>query len=174
MNILNSPTQRILIPSDDGFYSAEILEFPGCFAEGDSVTEAMKNLEEAARLWIEAVLEQGLTVPEPSMNQGYGGKIALRIPRSLHREAARMAEHDGISLNQFLIGAIAERVGAESLFKFISKKFQEQFVRYNSTVTYQVNILTPFPPPTKWITLSKPLEINQNKATSLNTEYQNA
>src|SRR5712691_10885211 len=96
---LKEPYARILIPDEEGGFSAEILEFPGCFAEGDTANEAMQNLEEAAEAWIEAALAQGLEIPEPMINQGYGGKIALRLPRGLHRQAARMAERDGTSLN---------------------------------------------------------------------------
>jgi predicted RNase H-like HicB family nuclease len=121
---IRDPYTRILIPSDDGSFTAEILEFTGCFADGETADEAMNNLNEAARSWIEACLEQGLEIPEPLMNQGYGGKIALRLPRSLHRQAARMAARDGVSLNQFLVTAIAARVGAEDLFGNLANKLK--------------------------------------------------
>lgn len=54
---LKQPYSRILIPNDDGSFSAEILEFPGCFAQGDSVTEAIKNIEDSALSWIQACLD---------------------------------------------------------------------------------------------------------------------
>jgi predicted RNase H-like HicB family nuclease len=115
---LKEPYSRILIP-DDSSFAAEILEFPGCFAQGDTPNEAFASLEEAAELWIEAALEEGLEIPEPYMNQGYGGKIALRLPKSIHRQAARLADRDGVSLNQFLVSAISARVGAEDLYSHI-------------------------------------------------------
>ncbi len=121
---LKLPYSRILIPDPEEGYSAEILEFPGCFAQGDSPDEAMRNLDEAAVSWIEACQEQGLEIPEPNMNQGYGGKIALRLPRSLHKQAARLAERDNVSLNQFLVAAIASKVGAEEIYERIKKEFQ--------------------------------------------------
>ncbi len=65
---LKEPYSRILIPDENGFFSAEIMEFPGCFAEGKTADEAMHNLEEAAKSWIEASLEQGHEIPEPFMN----------------------------------------------------------------------------------------------------------
>lgn len=123
---LKAPYSRILIPNDDGIFSAEILEFPGCFAEGKTPEEAYCKLEEAAKSWIEASLEQGLDIPGPAMNHGYSGKIALRLPRSLHRQAARMAERDGISLNQFLVTAIATRLGAEDLYARLSQRFEQR------------------------------------------------
>jgi predicted RNase H-like HicB family nuclease len=103
---------RIILPAEEGGFTGEILEFPGCFAEGDSPDEIFENLERAATSWIEAALEQDQDIPEPAENQRYGGKIALRLPRSIHRQAARMAERDSTSLNQFLLAAISARVGA--------------------------------------------------------------
>jgi len=115
--LLKEPYARILTPdAESGTYTAEILEFPGCVAQGDTPEEAYANLEAAAEAWIEAVLELGQDIPEPLTSHGYAGKIALRLPRSLHRRASEMAERDGTSLNQFLVAAVAERVGAISLF----------------------------------------------------------
>ena len=75
---IQKPYSRILIPNDDGSYSAEILEFPGCFADGNTADEAMKNLVDAAHSWIEACIERNLEIPEPFMNQDFGGKIRCR------------------------------------------------------------------------------------------------
>lgn len=131
---LNEPYSRILIPDENGSFSAEILEFPGCFAEGNTPDEAIRNLSEAAKSWIEASLAQGQEIPEPFVNQGFGGKIALRLPRSLHRQAVRMAERDGISLNQFLISAISARVGAEDFYTHLFEKFNRQIA--NRTINW--------------------------------------
>ena len=56
---LKKPYSRTLIPVGDGTYFAEILEFPGCFAEGQSPDEAYENLEKVAESWIEAALIKG-------------------------------------------------------------------------------------------------------------------
>ena len=122
--ILKAPYSRILIPEEDGTFSAEILEFPGCFAQGKTANEAFNNLEEAAKVWIEASCAQGLNIPPPAMNQGYSGKIALRMPRSLHKRAAQFAERDATSLNQFLITAIASRIGAEEYHAHLCNNFK--------------------------------------------------
>ena len=113
---LREPYARILIPDAQGGYSAEILEFPGCFAEGETADETMQALERAAASWIQAALDQGQEIPSPFINQGYAGKVALRLPRSLHRKATQFAERDGTSLNQFLVSAIAARIGAEEFY----------------------------------------------------------
>jgi antitoxin HicB len=43
----------------------------------------------------------------------YSGKVNLRMPRSLHRDLARRAEEEGVSLNQFMVVALARTVGKE-------------------------------------------------------------
>jgi predicted RNase H-like HicB family nuclease len=131
---LKEPYSRILIPNEGGGYSAEILEFPGCFAEGGTADEAMRNLEQAAISWIDAAVNQGQEIPEPYMNQGYGGRIALRLPRSLHRQAVRLAERDGVSLNQFLVSAIAERVGARDCFFWLRERLKEHWNAHAQTI----------------------------------------
>lgn len=113
---LKEPYTRILIPDGEGGFSAEILEFPGCFSEGRTADEAMSNLEESVLAWIEACNDEGTPIPKPFMNQGYGGRIALRLPKSLHRQIARMAERDGTSINQLLVAAIGAWVGADKMY----------------------------------------------------------
>ena len=113
---LRAPYARIITPAEDGTFSAEILEFPGCYAEGNTPEEAFESLEGAAEDWIEAAMDLGQAIPEPSLTQGYSGRVALRMPRSIHRQASRYARRDDTSLNQFLLSAIATRVGAENFF----------------------------------------------------------
>jgi len=119
---LNLPYARVLTPDEEGGYSAEILEFPGCFAEGDTVTEAFENLEEVAALWLQVALEQGQTIPPPLKNQTYAGRIALRLPRDLHRQAVTKAQRDETSLNQYLVSAVAAWVGADNLLDKIAER----------------------------------------------------
>lgn len=123
---LREPYSRVLIPDAESGFSAEILEFPGCFSEGETAQEAVENLEEAAHNWIQACLDQGQEIPPPFVNQGFSGRIALRLPRSIHRQAARIAERDGTSLNQFLVAAIAARVGAEAVYDRFAEMLEQR------------------------------------------------
>lgn len=45
--------------------------------------------------------------------KAYSGKVNLRMPRSLHRDLVRRAEEEGVSLNQFMVVALARAVGEE-------------------------------------------------------------
>ena len=124
----NEQYARIITPDEQGGFYAEVLEFPGCFAEGETPNEAFANLERAAESWIEAALGQGNEIPEPSSNIGYSGKIALRLPKSMHRQAVRLAERNGTSLNQFLVSAIAARIGAEELYDRLAQRFEHRIM----------------------------------------------
>lgn len=123
---LREPYSRILIPDEESkSFTAEILEFPGCIAQGDTPQQAYERLEETAKAWIEAALELGQEIPRPSLAHGYGGKVALRMPRSLHRQAAMAAEQDRTSLNQFIVVAIAEKVGAYKLYEKLTGRMEQ-------------------------------------------------
>lgn len=110
---LREPYARILTPDPEtNTYTAQIMEFPGCVAQGDSPEEAYANLERTAGGWIQAALDMGQLIPEPAANQTFGGKILLRLSRSLHRQVADLADREGVSLNQFIVTALAEKAGA--------------------------------------------------------------
>lgn len=138
---LKEPYSRVLIPEDDGTYSADILEFPGCFAEGRTIDEAYTNLEKVAESWIEAALEQGQEIPAPIEAHDFSGRIALRIPKSIHKQAAKFAEMDDTSLNQFFLTAIAARVGAEDLIERLSKRLGDRSVTFAAAFpSYIINL----------------------------------
>src|SRR4051812_16659892 len=100
---LRMPYGRLLVPEAEGGYRGEILEFPGCIAEGDDAPEALSELEAAAEGWIEAAMEMGTPIPPPLEETNFSGRLNLRLPKSLHRKAALAAELDGVSLNQFIV-----------------------------------------------------------------------
>lgn len=66
--ILAKPYSRVLVPEENGGYSARMLEFKGCFAEGDTSEEALRNLESAAESWLLACLDLGQPIPEPEVS----------------------------------------------------------------------------------------------------------
>jgi len=135
--ILNRPYARILIRDDDGTYTAEILEFPGCYAEGETAEEAVKDLEQAAASWIEAAIEQKQEIPEPLDTYGYSGRINLRLPKSIHKQAVRFAQKEGVSLNQYFTGAIAARIGAEELYDRLVERLEGRITATAYTFQFQ-------------------------------------
>ena len=56
--------QVIIYPGEDGYWVAECPSLPGCISQGATREEAVKNIREAIVLYIEALEEDGLPVPE--------------------------------------------------------------------------------------------------------------
>jgi predicted RNase H-like HicB family nuclease len=53
----------VLEPSKDGGYSVYVPSLPGCVSEGDSYQEALDNIREAIRGWLEVAQEFGDDIP---------------------------------------------------------------------------------------------------------------
>lgn len=110
--ILRLPYARLIVPESDGTFRAEIMEFPGCIATGQSAPAALSALEDVAAAWIKAALEAGQPIPPPiETDNSFSGRLVLRIPKSLHKKATLIAERDGVSLNQFITSALSVSVG---------------------------------------------------------------
>ena len=53
---------------------------------------------------------QRAQTPEPS----HSGRLLLRMPKTLHAELAARSDAEGVSLNQFIVSALARTVSGES------------------------------------------------------------
>jgi antitoxin HicB len=101
--VMKLPYERVIIPEEDGGFSAYIPEFEGVLADGETADEALANLTSAAKAWIQAEQDAGRDIPEPWNLQEFSGKVLLRLPKSLHQRLARQADREGISLNQYVV-----------------------------------------------------------------------
>ncbi|MDB5546020.1 MAG: hypothetical protein JWO64_3169 [Hyphomicrobiales bacterium] len=54
-----------LPPEDGGGYLATVPLLPGCMSDGETPEEALQNVQDAIRAWIEAARAWGRPVPEP-------------------------------------------------------------------------------------------------------------
>jgi antitoxin HicB len=96
----------------EGGYFVQIKDLPGCYSQGETVEEAMENIGEARRLWMESMYEDGNKIPLPgAAEKEYSGKFNVRIPKSLHRKLDEMAEQEGVSLNHYLVSTLSRAVG---------------------------------------------------------------
>jgi predicted RNase H-like HicB family nuclease len=169
---LKEPYSRILIPDEEsGTYTAVILEFPGCIAQGNTPQEAYEHLEDAAKDWIAAALDLKQEIPSPSQSLSFGGKILLRLPKSLHRRLTLIAETEGVSLNQFIVSALAEKVGAFTLYDQLIKKLDNKMSKVainaavNTLVTYHANRTS------SDVCLNLPIEITEVKSNAGDEKY---
>ena len=49
--------------------------------------------------------------PEGRAKSSPSGRLLLRMPAALHAALAQSAEREGVSLNQFITGALASKIG---------------------------------------------------------------
>jgi predicted RNase H-like HicB family nuclease len=101
----------------EGGYFAQIKDLPGCYSQGETLEETYENIEEARRLWLESMYEDGNEIPLPETERKYSGKFNVRIPKSLHRKLDEMADREGVSLNHYLVSTLSRAVGQEEAQK---------------------------------------------------------
>lgn len=95
---------------DHIFWVAESLSLKGCVGQGETSEEAIKELGENEKEWIDTAKEFGILIPPISCKtpKTYTGKFALRMSPYVHENASEVARDLGISLNQFINDAIVE------------------------------------------------------------------
>lgn len=51
--------------------------------------------------------------------------LSLRLPKSLHEQLREVAQEEGISVNQFVMLAVAEKVAALSAIEYLEKRAKQ-------------------------------------------------
>ncbi len=92
-------------------WTARVEELPGCMAAGSTRVEAVAGVDQAMRDWIMDALAHGRDIPRPHAVSSHSGRLLVRMPRSLHGDLSNAAEREEVSLNQFIISALASAVG---------------------------------------------------------------
>jgi RNA polymerase sigma-B factor len=105
-----------------GRWTAQVAEMPDCTAQGDTADEAARLVQGAMRerAATRAAKDPGKTKPRPTAT--HSGRLLIRMPQSLHADLAQAAEHEDVSLNQFITNALSsavswrrsERIAAEA------------------------------------------------------------
>jgi antitoxin HicB len=78
-------------PESEGDYTVTIKDIPGCISQGETLSEAMENIECEDE------------IPLPATEVEYSGSLSLQIPKSLHLSLAEKAEREGVSLDQYIL-----------------------------------------------------------------------
>ena len=96
---------EIVPDKEEGGYTAWYPDLPGCLTCSETSEGIIENAMDAKKVWLEAALEEGLEIPEPSEEDTaeYSGQFKLRMPRSLHRNLAVHAKKEGTSMNQYCV-----------------------------------------------------------------------
>ncbi len=97
---------------DDDYWAATFPELPGLVAAADTWDELAQKIADAKESYFAAALDAGLPIAEPGdSSTPASGRVLLRLPKTLHRLATRAAARDGVSVNTFLVSAIARELG---------------------------------------------------------------
>lgn len=99
---------EIVEDREEGGYVVSYPDLPGCLTCGETIESAVENARDAKRVWLEAALEEGVSIPMPDSLEDYSGQFKLRLPRSLHRALAEHSQREGISMNQYCVYPLAK------------------------------------------------------------------
>lgn len=94
---------EIVEDKDEGGFAVSYPDLPGCITCGETVESAVSNARDAKKAWLEAAIEEGISIYEPDSLDAYSGQFKLRIPKSLHRSLAEHSQREGISMNQYCV-----------------------------------------------------------------------
>ena len=56
--------QIVIYSGEDGYWVAECLSLPGCISQGETKEAAIVNIRDAIRVYVAALEQDGLPVPE--------------------------------------------------------------------------------------------------------------
>lgn len=104
---LNYTIEIKAIPEDEGGgFLARIPLFGelGIVGDGETIEEAVQELDAYKKLTFKEWLKSGKTIPEPEDNSldKYSGRFVTRLPKYLHKELSLSAKENGVSLNSYV------------------------------------------------------------------------
>lgn len=88
---------------EEGGYMVSLPELPGCISSGETIESAVRNIEDAKLVWLQAALEDGVEISEPEPAENYSGQFKLRLPKSLHKLLSDHSKREGVSMNQYCV-----------------------------------------------------------------------
>lgn len=106
---------EVFYSEEDGGFIALAKDLAGCSAFGESQEQAVSEIQDAIKAWIEAARAAGNPVPEPTVHIDEplpSGRILLRMPRSLHASLIESARREAVSLNQYVVSVLSLTTGA--------------------------------------------------------------
>jgi predicted HicB family RNase H-like nuclease len=94
--------------ADGSVFVARVLELPDVRGFGDSASEAYDRAVEAIETLHDSAEEDHEGFPSPiEPEEEYSGRVTLRMPKTLHRDVAIQAEREDVSINSYIVTAIA-------------------------------------------------------------------
>lgn len=101
-----------LLVDDEQLYKAAVKELPHVDVYSDSYQEAYESCIDAIETLHEMAQERGEGFPTPIQEEeDFSGRVTLRMPKTIHRQIAALAETEGVSLNQYIVTVLSRQVG---------------------------------------------------------------
>jgi predicted HicB family RNase H-like nuclease len=101
--------RRVSIEGEE-FWRATVRELPDVAEFAETREEAIDLALDSIETLKQAAKEEGKEFPEPlEEEEEYSGRVTLRLPKSLHREIAMQAQLEDVSLNTYIVTALAMR-----------------------------------------------------------------
>lgn len=127
------------------FWVAKCPLLKGCVGQGETIEEALEELEVNEAEWIATAEECGIEIPIiPVVQESMpSGKFTVRVSPSVHQFAVECAHEQGISLNQYVNDAIVSYNAQNTTLKVVKEETRNtllqtlfSFSRSTSTGSY--------------------------------------
>lgn len=100
---------------EDQVYIGRVAEFSSLTGHGDTLEEALREISLAVEGSLEDLAESGEPTPKPFSRRSYSGRLNLRMSEHQHRQLAIEAQHQGVSLNQWILTKLETPINAKLL-----------------------------------------------------------
>jgi predicted HicB family RNase H-like nuclease len=101
---------RLVQDGQDYLYEARVTELPDVRTYGETFSEAYSGAVAVIAATQKIFAEKGKAFPDVEPHEDeFSGRVTLRMSKSLHRCVHEKASRDGVSLNQWIVEAIASR-----------------------------------------------------------------
>ena len=67
---------EIVEDREEGGYVVSYPDLPGCLTCGETIESAVENARDAKRAWLEAALEEDVSIPKPDSLEDYSGQFS--------------------------------------------------------------------------------------------------
>lgn len=105
-------------------YVARVAEFPNIITFEDTFDEARTMVLDAITTLKEIAdkAQADFPIPYPVLSDEFSGRVTLRLSKTLHAKVSKNAAKEEISVNQYLVTAIATYVGeTDGIAKVVSE-----------------------------------------------------